>query len=436
MFTQLFGKYLVEEKIITQEQNRAIHDQLNQTRVKLGTIAVADGVLTDKQVEEINHLQTQQDKRFGDIAIELEYITEKQLDDMLAKQGNTSMKYYQLLNENYNITINDIEICARGFQAKYGFTDNELESIKNDDYTTLLSFFALVRDKLITDLAGLVMRNLTRFVTSDFYFGRMKKTSDYSYSNLAGQKTVGSSAIYLGFATKEDPEGVVELAKDYAKGVTISGSDEVYDALCEFANLNNGLLASELSKHEEFSDMNPPQVFLGQAIKGTAYIMPIYIHDKEVDMVISTDPSFEPGSNEHKLKISKSDINADIKENAKRIMIVDDSSLIRKMLVQLLEKNDYAVVAEATNGQEAVDLYPSVKPDIVTLDVTMPIKDGVETLIELKAIDKDAKVIMVTAAGQKDRIMEALKQGAAAFITKPFEEEDLLKNLKKLIPDN
>lgn len=430
MFTQLFGKYLVEENIISEGDNRKIHDEMNQTRVKLGTIAVADGILNEKQVEEINHLQTQQDKRFGDIAIGLEYITQQQLDAMLSKQGNAAMKYYQLLNEEKNIPMDDIENHVKGFQKKYGFTDNELEAIKNDDYATLISFFALVRDKLITDLAGLVMRNLTRFVTSDFYFGRMKKSTDYSYSNIAGQKAFGDNAVYLGFATKDDPEGIVEMAKGYAKGVTISGSDEVYDALCEFANLNNGLLSSELSKHNEHSDLNPPQVFLGQSIKGTAYIMPIYIHDKQVDLVISTDSEFEAGANEHKLNITKNNAKSAAKDGMKKIMIVDDSSLIRRMLSALLEKNNYAVVAEAVNGQEAVDMYESVKPDLVTLDVTMPVMDGVEALKKIKEIDKDAKVIMVTAAGQKDRIMEALKLGAAAFITKPFDEDDLIKNVE------
>lgn len=430
MFTQLFGKYLIEQKLISFDENRQIHEQMSQTRVKLGTIAIAEGLLNQKQVEEINHIQTQQDKRFGDIAIGLGYISEQQLDMMLSKQGNASMKYYQLLQETKSITMDEIEESVKGFQKNYGFTDNELDAIKNDDYSTLISFFALVRDKLITDLAGLVMRNLTRFATNDFYFGRMKRTTDYSYNIIAGQKAIGDNAIYLGFAAKEDPEGIVELAKSYAKGITISGSDEVYDALCEFANLNNGLLSSELSKHDEFSDMNPPQVFLGQSTSGTAYVMPIFIRDKQIDMVISTDSAFVPGSNPHQQKIAKSVSNVQVTETTKRIMIVDDSSMIRKMLRQLIEKNNYAVVAEAVNGAEAVEMYDTVKPDLVTMDVTMPVLDGVEALKKILAKDSAAKVIMVTAAGQKDRVIEALKVGAKAFITKPFDENDLLKNLE------
>ena len=429
MFTQLLGKYLIEQNVITAEDNRQLHDEMGQTRVKLGTIAVADGLLIADQVEEINHLQTQQDKRFGDIAIGLGYITADQLDGMLSKQGNASMKYYQLLNEKKNISMDKIEEYVKAFQTSMGFTDNEMDAIKNDDYGTLMTFFALVRDKLITDMAGLVMRNLTRFVTSDFYFGRMKRSTDYSYSIIAGQKAIGDNAIYLGFAAGSDIDGIMELAKGYAKGVAISGSEEVYDAVCEFANLNNGLLSSELSKHDEFSDMNPPQVFLRQAIKGTAYVMPIFIKDKQVDLVISTDAEFAPGENEHKLNIKKTDETEKTVNNAGNIMIVDDSALIRKMLRQLLEKNNYAVVAEATNGEEAIETYSRVKPDIVTMDVTMPVMDGVGALKGIIEKDPEAKVIMVTAAGQKDRVVEALKIGAKAFVTKPFNEADLLKNL-------
>ena len=112
---------------------------------------------------------------------------------------------------------------------------------------------------------------------------------------------------------------------------------------------------------------------------------------------------------------------------------MDDSSLIRKMLRQLLEKNDYTVAAEAVNGVEAVELYAKVKPDLVTLDVTMPVMDGVEALRQIKEADPQAKVIMVTAAGQKNRILEALKLGANAFISKPFDEADLLKNLENAL---
>jgi CheY-like chemotaxis protein len=114
-------------------------------------------------------------------------------------------------------------------------------------------------------------------------------------------------------------------------------------------------------------------------------------------------------------------------------MIVDDSSLIRKMLRGLLENNGYTVAAEAVNGAEAVEMYDNVKPDVVTLDITMPVMDGVEALKQIKAKDAKANVIMITAAGQQDKVVEALKSGANLFIMKPFNEEDVIKNFENVL---
>ena len=112
------------------------------------------------------------------------------------------------------------------------------------------------------------------------------------------------------------------------------------------------------------------------------------------------------------------------------MLIVDDSMLIRRMLRALLEDNGYAVVGEAADGEEAVEEYKRLKPDIVTLDITMPRLDGVGALAQI--MEYDAKALMITAAGQKQKVVEALKLGAKAFIMKPFDKEDVLKNFDKL----
>ena len=91
MFSQLFGKYLVEQKALSDDTLKNILKEQEGTRVRLGTIAVADGLLTEAQADEINHLQTQMDKRFGDIAVEQKYLTENQVSTLLIKQGNSTM---------------------------------------------------------------------------------------------------------------------------------------------------------------------------------------------------------------------------------------------------------------------------------------------------------------------------------------------------------
>ena len=108
------------------------------------------------------------------------------------------------------------------------------------------------------------------------------------------------------------------------------------------------------------------------------------------------------------------------------VLIIDDSKTSRSILRNILTKNGYEVVAEAENGQDGYDKYCELNPDFVTLDITMPVMDGIETLVKIKEYDPDAKVIMVTAAGQKGKMLDAIKLGAAEFVTKPFETEQII----------
>lgn len=115
-----------------------------------------------------------------------------------------------------------------------------------------------------------------------------------------------------------------------------------------------------------------------------------------------------------------------------RILIVDDSRTSRKILRGLLEESGHEIVAEAENGEEGVEKYKEFKPDITTLDITMPVMDGLEALSKIKEFDSGAKVIMVTAAGQQNKMVEAIKNGASEFVTKPFEKENILKIIDKM----
>ena len=114
-------------------------------------------------------------------------------------------------------------------------------------------------------------------------------------------------------------------------------------------------------------------------------------------------------------------------------MIVDDSKLSRKVLRSILEDEGYAVIAEATDGEEGIAAYLQYKPDVVTMDITMPNMNGMEALKEILSMDKKAKVVMISAAGQQKKIIEALKIGAEKFITKPFEKEDVISCMDSLL---
>lgn len=115
-----------------------------------------------------------------------------------------------------------------------------------------------------------------------------------------------------------------------------------------------------------------------------------------------------------------------------KILIVDDSRTSRKMLRQILEDAGYEIIGEAVNGDEGFLQYKELKPDLVTMDITMPITDGIQALQLIKHLDNEAHVIMITAAGQKEKMIQALKEGADEFITKPFEAEEVIKTISKI----
>ncbi|NLP16547.1 MAG: response regulator [Clostridiales bacterium] len=116
-----------------------------------------------------------------------------------------------------------------------------------------------------------------------------------------------------------------------------------------------------------------------------------------------------------------------------KILIVDDSKTSRKILRNILEDSGHEVVGEAINGEEAVVKYKELQPDITTMDITMPVMDGLQALKEIMDTDKNAKVVMVTAAGQKTKMVDAIKYGAVEFLTKPFEAEQIIKIISKVL---
>ena len=114
-----------------------------------------------------------------------------------------------------------------------------------------------------------------------------------------------------------------------------------------------------------------------------------------------------------------------------KILIVDDAVFIRLSLKMMLEKNGHEVVGEATNGSEAVLKYNELKPDLVTMDITMPQMDGITALKAIKKMDPSAKVVMISAMGQEATVKDAIMSGANGFIVKPFVEDQVIRGLSK-----
>lgn len=117
----------------------------------------------------------------------------------------------------------------------------------------------------------------------------------------------------------------------------------------------------------------------------------------------------------------------------KKIMLVDDAAFMRMMIKDMLAKNGYTNIVEANNGLVAVTNYPVEKPDLVIMDITMPVMDGLEALKQIRGKDPGAKVIMYSAMGQEAMVVDALKHGAKDFIVKPFKADRIMKAVRGLL---
>jgi len=115
-----------------------------------------------------------------------------------------------------------------------------------------------------------------------------------------------------------------------------------------------------------------------------------------------------------------------------KVLVVDDAAFMRLAIKNVLEKNGFQMVADAKNGREAVEKYIECKPDIVTMDITMPDMTGIEALKKIREIDPKAKIVMISAMGQEKMVKEAILSGAKNFIVKPFKEEHIVQTLLKV----
>lgn len=115
-----------------------------------------------------------------------------------------------------------------------------------------------------------------------------------------------------------------------------------------------------------------------------------------------------------------------------RILLCDDASFMRNILKDIFVKAGHEICGEAENGNVAISLYKELKPDLVTMDITMPEKDGLQALKEIRAFDQNANIIMCSAMGQQIIVLEAIKNGAFNFVVKPFKAEKVLEAISNI----
>lgn len=293
MFQQHFSNYLLEKQKISEAQHRLVQEEQQNSRVKLGLIAVQDGQMTSAQGEEINALQRQTDRRFGDLAIEKGYLSPEQIEGLLKKQGNPFLKLVQALTENEILRIEQIEEELNRYGLENGFSKEELQVLQGGDLNESIPVFLKTDHPLVNEYLGLVIRNIIRFINNRPRIKKVERPKEYSFSNLSFQEITGEQNFWLGFASRSNE--LLEIAVPFAQEEFEQIDDDSFDAVCEFINCINGLFASQLSYRDISLNMMPPGFAQNQKLKSEVelYVVPIVLNGKKIDLIAAVNSKAE-----------------------------------------------------------------------------------------------------------------------------------------------
>lgn len=258
MFTQLFGHYLLNKKYITTDQLRKALEAKNETRVKLGALAIDAGYMTAQQVEKVHEEQKRLDKRIGDISVEMGFLTPEQVDELLSKQKTANIVIGQTLIDLGYITNADFEKALAEYKQSAGFSSDENDDTLAENITAVFGLDEIKDKDFYVDYLLLFVRNIVRFIGDDFVFTSCTKNPEFKSDYLCSQDINGSISAYTAIGCEKEP--FYSIASRYA-GEPIEDSDEFAEACVgEFLNLQNGLFAVNISNSMNTELELTPQV--------------------------------------------------------------------------------------------------------------------------------------------------------------------------------
>jgi two-component system chemotaxis response regulator CheY len=229
----------------------------------------------------------------------------------------------------------------------------------------------------------------------------------------------------LGFSG--DAGALTRLCGAYSGKPLTAGADMdeyAIDCLRELTNCINGVFASEMSNEGVELEIGLPCFYKDSKLvsNGPLVILPLTVDGYTFEIVFSVN----------------SDVNVSEVEKPRtsRILIVDDTRVSREALKGVLESEGFEIAGEAADGQEGVNKYMELRPDLVTMDITMPVMDGIAALKKILEFDPGAKVIMVSSAGQNSKLAECLTLGASDFVAKPWEADQVIFSVVNVLGDS
>lgn len=293
MVEYLLGNYLVEIGKITEEQLTNVIAKQDETRVKMGLLAVAEGMMTAEEADNVNRLQASMDKYYGDIAVERGYLSQQQLDRLLKKQGNAYLSFAQtLLNENL-LQLSELEEILKDYQKKNGYTKSDMEDLKSDDPDRIIPLFLPVEAMEWQEYIGIMVRTMIRCVDRHIYIGKATVSNKHSVGEAAFQRFVsltppvnGCMELETGFADIDG--GMDDIVRAFYKLEYEMNSGDILGAAGEILNCVDGLYVSALSMKDIHCQLLPPieMPVPSELEEHTICSIPIWIGTKQVLFII------------------------------------------------------------------------------------------------------------------------------------------------------
>lgn len=292
MFTQFFGHYLLEKKVITQDQLLHALTEQASTRIKLGTLAIHAGLMTANEVEHVVIMQTHKDQRFGEIAIEKGYLTKEQVNSLLERQSPEYLVLGQILVEQNILTHSQFEQLLSEYQSENEFFELDLLDEQREKVLHLIHTFCKVSEipekEMVSNYLLLLFNNMIRFIGDDFTPLSILTLDEYPTTLASCQEIKGSFALKTMIDGTAD--SLILFASRYAKD-HFHEYDELAEAsVDEFMNLHNGLFLVNISNTSGIElDLMPPVKHNNELLStgSKAYVLPIMYPFGTINIVLS-----------------------------------------------------------------------------------------------------------------------------------------------------
>ena len=416
MFNQIFIPFLVQEGLLNDNQAAELSEVQRSARIRLGTLAVEEKMMLQEDADYVNRLQGAKNARFGDIAIERGFLTKAQVESLLSKQPREHIVLKQLVTDKSYISSDKFDLALGTFKTTLGVSYDDFEQLQDKNPEAFMDIIAeLDRSNIVLwEYVKMFINTTVRFIDRDIRLGKAYTAEKAECKHIVMQKGIGPGNDYDFILATNDTKAASAFSSAYGKMPIEAMDEDGQDAFKEFLNCVSGLATSDMEN---------------RGIKDLSIDVPVYKDYFTLAKKATLVPFSLPMGDFFLTVINHSE---ESKKDKQRFVLVDDSKIARHLLKSILEEAGHEVIAEATNGLEGYDKFRQLKPDVITLDVTMPILNGVECLKKILGIQPEAKVVMVTSVGKESLIEEARSLGAKAVIVKPIEKKDVLAVVEQI----